>query len=154
MPPPLQEIVELFRRLPEGERRALLMHYATQAASAAPAGAEAYQINDIRQDAQCSDVVGVHLSLEDGRLRLALSLGPRVQTLTRAMAAILHQGLRGCSPGEVLAVPEDVITAIVGETLVRQRSQTAFYLLRRLRAAVEALAGAAPAPSRARQQGS
>jgi cysteine desulfuration protein SufE len=62
-----------------------------------------------------------------------MTLGPEVQTLTRAMTAILCKGFDGRTPQEVLGLPEDFVTRIVGAELVRVRSQTIFYALARIK---------------------
>jgi cysteine desulfuration protein SufE len=56
-----------------------------------------------------------------------------VQTLTRAMAAILCKGLDGATPQQILDLPQDFVTRIVGAELVRVRSQTTFYVLSRVK---------------------
>jgi cysteine desulfuration protein SufE len=63
----------------------------------------------------------------------AVNLGPHVQTLTRAMTAILCKGLEGASPEAVLDVPQDFVPKIVGSQLVRVRSQTVYYILTRMK---------------------
>ena len=61
----------------------------------------------------------------------------QVQTLTRALAAILCQGLEGATPTEVLTLPPDFVPKIVGSQLVRLRSQTVYYILTRMKNAVK-----------------
>jgi cysteine desulfuration protein SufE len=62
-----------------------------------------------------------------------INLGAQVQTLTRAMTAILCKGLDGLTPEEVLEIPADFVPKIVGADLVRQRSQTVYYILTRMK---------------------
>src|SRR2546423_8524270 len=62
-----------------------------------------------------------------------MTLGPEVQTLTRAMTAILCKGLDGRTPQEVLELPSDFVTRILGAELVRVRSQTIYYVLSRIK---------------------
>ena len=62
-----------------------------------------------------------------------MTLGPEVQTLTRAMTAILCKGLDGRTPQEILDLPSDFVTRIVGSELVRVRSQTIYYVLSRIK---------------------
>jgi cysteine desulfuration protein SufE len=62
-----------------------------------------------------------------------MTLGPEVQTLTRAMTAILCKGLDGSTPQEILDLPSDFVTRIVGTELVRVRSQTVYYVLTRIK---------------------
>jgi cysteine desulfuration protein SufE len=62
-----------------------------------------------------------------------MTLGPEVQTLTRAMTAILCKSLEGCTPQEIVDLPSDFVTRIVGAELVRIRSQTIYYVLSRIK---------------------
>src|SRR5436190_24135315 len=62
-----------------------------------------------------------------------MALGPEVQTLTRSMTAILCKGLEGSTPQEILDLPSDCVTRIVGTELVRIRSQTVYYVLTRIK---------------------
>ena len=63
-------------------------------------------------------------------------MGPKVQTLTRALASILCETLEGATIEQVLTVKDECISQIVGEKLVRLRSQTIYYLIHRMRSAV------------------
>ena len=49
------------------------------------------------------------------------------------MASILCKGLDGATPREVLDLPSDFVTRIVGAELVRVRSQTTYYILTRMK---------------------
>ncbi len=137
-PGELPAIIELFSDLPEGERRENLMAFAGGAGRWTPAEGESFDVEDVRKDAECTDEVGVHLRVEGGRVHLRMSLGPEVQTLTRAMAAILCRGLEGCRIDEVLALRPDFVPQIVGAELVRLRSRTVYYVLSRLQEAAAA----------------
>ena len=55
------------------------------------------------------------------------------ETLTRAMTSILCKGLDGATPQEILDLPSDFVTRIVGAELVRVRSQTTYYVLTRIK---------------------
>ena len=80
------------------------------------------------------DTVGVYLHVdENGKAHIRMTLGPEVQTLTRAMTAVLCKGLDGCTPQEILDLPSDFVTRIVGTELVRIRSQTIYYVLTRIK---------------------
>lgn len=137
MPPSLQEIIDLFQHLPEAERRESLIAYAEAAAALSPKSGECYDHEEVRRDSFCSDTVGIHLRMEStGQVHFAISLGPKIQTLTRALAAILCRSLDGCQPAEILAVPREIIPCIVGSELVRLRSQTIYYILDRIQEAV------------------
>ena len=58
-------------------------------------------------------------SMNEGKAHIRMTLGPEVQTLTRAMTAILCKGLDGSTPQEILDLPSDFVTRIVGTELVR-----------------------------------
>ena len=134
-PGELPAILDLFEGLPEGERRENLMAFADAASKWAPEEGERFDFRDLRHDAECSDKVGVYLRIENGRAHFKMSLGPQVQTLTRAMATILCRGLDGCTVEEVITLPRDFIAKIVGAELVRLRSRTVYYVLSRIKEA-------------------
>lgn len=135
-PSKLQEIIGLFEVLPEEEKRETLIAYADQAVSQAPKEGEVFVLEDVRKDEECTDTVGVYLVVDDARkVRFRITLGPQVQTLTRAMTAILCKGFEGADIDEVMAVPADFVSKIVGAQLVRQRSQTVYYILTRMKGA-------------------
>lgn len=135
-PAKLGQIVELFEVLPEGEKRETLIAYADQAAAQTPREGETFALEDVRKDEECTDTVGVFLSVDpDRRVRFRITLGPQVQTLTRAMTSILCKGFEGATIEEVMEVPADFVPKIVGAQLVRQRSQTVYYILTRMKSA-------------------
>lgn len=137
LPPALEEIVALFDALSEDERRENLIAYADAAPRCAPRPGERFDLEDVRKDEECTDAVGIFLKVDPATRasHLRISLGPHVQTLTKALAAILCRGLEGTPPGEILDVPADFVPCIVGGQLVRLRSQTVYYLLSRLKGA-------------------
>ena len=133
-PPKLNNIINLFEMLPEVERRETLVSYADSAKKQEPKPGEQFELEDVRKDEECADTVGVYLHVDDeGKAHFRMTLGPEVQTLTRAMTAILCKGLDGATPQEVLDLPSDFVTRIVGEQLVRVRSQTTYYILTRMK---------------------
>jgi len=133
-PPNLAEIVELFDALSDGEKRENLIAYADQAPRCAPLSGESFDLEDVRKDEECTDTVGVFLKVDAGRrAHFRVSLGPQVQTLTKAMTAILCRGLDGTAPREIMEVPPDFVPRIVGGQLVRLRSQTVYYILTRMK---------------------
>ena len=142
LPAALQSLAELFDSLPETERRSLLIHFASHIARHAPQDGERYEIEDVRHDAECTDTVGIHLWRDPaGGCHFRLTLGPEVQTLTRALSSILCEGLDGATPAAVLDVPDSVIDRIAGGTLTRLRSRTVYYLLLRMKESVRRLPG-------------
>ena len=138
-PKKLQAIVDLFEMLPEEEKRENLIAYADQARHCAPKEGEQFDLEDVRKDEECADTVGVFMSVDPGaHAHLRLSLGPKVQILTKAMAAILCKGLEASTLQEILEVPADFVPKIVGGQLVRVRSQTVYYILTRIKSACRA----------------
>jgi cysteine desulfuration protein SufE len=139
-PPKLGAIVSLFEGLPEDEKRETLISYADQAAKCEPADGETFDLEDVRKDEECTDTVGIFLKVEEpGRhVHFRVSLGPKVQILTKAMTSILCRGLECSTLDEVLEVPADFVPRIVGGQLVRARSQTVYYVLTRMKSACRA----------------
>jgi cysteine desulfuration protein SufE len=136
-PAPLQELIVFFEGLSESERREALIDYAAAADSCARKTGVTYHYEEVRKDAICSDAVGVFLHhREDGKIHFAVELGPKVQTLTRALTTILCRGLDGCTLNELRAVPPDFVPRLIGAELVRLRSQTVYYVLDRLKEAL------------------
>jgi cysteine desulfuration protein SufE len=133
-PQGLQSIIELFETLPDQERRDALISYADQTRKWEPREGESFDLEDIRKDEECTDTVGVFLRVDkDDRAALRVSLGPQVQTLTRAMTSILCRGLSHTTVNEILDVPSDFVPKIVGGELIRVRSQTVYYVLTRIK---------------------
>ena len=133
-PKKLQNIINLFDHLPEVERRETLVSYSDSASKLGPLPGEKFDLEDVRKDEECADTVGVYLQVDgEGKAHIRMTLGPEVQTLTRAMAAILCKGLDGATPQEILDLPQDFVTRIVGADLVRVRSQTTYYVLSRIK---------------------
>ncbi len=135
-PEKLEEILELFEHLPETERREMLISFSENTRQHEPREGETFDLEDVRKDDECTDEVGVFLNIDDqGGAHFRVKLGPKVQTLTRAMTAILCQGLDGSIPQAVQEVPQDFVPRIVGSELVRLRSQTVYYVLTRMKSA-------------------
>jgi len=136
-PERLQAIVDLFQSLSEEERRETLISYSEQAPKWRRSEREYFDLEDVRKDEECTDTVGVFLRIEEGdRAVFRIDLGPQVQTLTRAMTAILCRGLEHATIGEVLEMPSDFVPKIIGAELVRARSHTVYYVLSRMKGIV------------------
>lgn len=137
-PEPLKDLIDLFEHLPEQERRENLVVMADNAKRHEPAEGEVFDLEDVRKDEECTDTVGIFLRVEDGdKLHFAVTLGPMVQTLTKAMTSILCRGLNGAKPQDILDVPADFVPRIIGAELVRLRSQTVYYVLSRMKTATK-----------------
>jgi cysteine desulfuration protein SufE len=137
-PTKLAEIISLFESLPDAEKRDMLIVFADSAANQQPRAGETFDLEDVRKDEECTDTVGIFLKVNpDDTSHFRVTLGPQVQTLTKAMTSILCKGLDGITPREMLEVPADFVPKIVGVDLVRQRSQTVYYILTRMKSAAK-----------------
>src|ERR1700730_17603881 len=88
-PPKLAAIIHLFESLPEEEKRENLIAYSEQAGKHEPKDGESFDLEDVRKDEECTDSVGVFLRLdEEKHAHFRITLGPQVQTLTKAMTSI------------------------------------------------------------------
>jgi len=133
-PEKLQEIVSLFEHLPEEEKRESLVSYSLTTKNYEPKDGEKFDLEDVRKDEECADTVGVFLRVDgEGKSHFRMTLGPQVQTLTKAMTAILCKGLDGVTPKAVMELESDFVPKIVGAQLVRVRSQTTYYILSRMK---------------------
>jgi cysteine desulfuration protein SufE len=137
-PAALEEIIELFEYLPDVEKRETLILYAENSEHCAPAEGDRFELEDVRKDEECTDTVGIFLNVDAaGGAHYKVSLGDKVQTLTRAMTSILCKAFEGVPLREILAVPADFVPRIVGGELVRLRSQTVYYVLTRMKGAAK-----------------
>jgi cysteine desulfuration protein SufE len=135
-PAKLARIIGLFESLPEEEKRENLIAYSEQSKKHEPKSGETFDLEDVRKDEECTDTVGVFMKVDpDRRAHFRITLGPQVQTLTKAMTSILCRGLDGSTPEEILELPSDYVPRIVGGNLVRIRSQTVYYILTRMKSA-------------------
>ena len=135
-PPKLTAIISLFESLPEEEKRGSLIAYSEQAKKHEPKPGEIFDLEDVRKDEECTDTVGVFMKVDEGKqAHFRITLGPQVQTLTKAMTSILCRGLDGSTLDEILDLPSDFVPRIVGSNLVRIRSQTVYYILTRMKSA-------------------
>ncbi len=137
-PEPLNDLIDLFEHLPEQERRENLVVMADNAKRHEPAEGAIFDLEDVRKDEECTDTVGIYLRIDEGdKLYFSVTLGPMVQTLTKAMTSILCRGLNGSKPQAILDVPADFVPRIIGAELVRLRSQTVYYVLSRMKTATK-----------------
>ena len=138
-PQNLVKIINFFESLPDDEKRENLLSYANRSKAWEPNPDLIYDLKDIRKDEECTDTVGIYLKMNQGKVFFNISMGPKVQTLTRALASILCEALKGATIEQVLAVKNECISQIVGQKLVQLRSQTVYYLIQRMRSAVSSI---------------
>jgi cysteine desulfuration protein SufE len=141
----LESTVKLFESLPKETKIQGLISLSDSLPKLAPDLKESWEVQDVRKDHECLDVVGLYARRDDaGHVKLAATVGREVTTLTRALTALFVENLSGESAEHILDVQPDVIPRVVGEALMKQRSNTAYYTLRRIKEAVEILEGKRP----------
>ena len=96
-----------------------------------------YCIKDIRKDEHCTDEVGIFVLSDKNEISFRVSLGEKVQTLTRAISSILCEVSEKQDKNTIRAINRNDISRIVGHELVRLRSQTVYYILDRMQEALE-----------------
>ena len=138
-PQNLVKIINFFESLPDDEKRENLLSYANRSKAWEPNPDLIYDLKDIRKDEECTDTVGIYLKMDQEKVFFNISMGPKVQTLTRALASILCEALKGATIEQVLTVKDECISQIVGQKLVQLRSQTVYYLIQRMRSAVSSI---------------
>ena len=130
------ELIHFFESLPENERRENLMLFAKKADKWVPDGEISYSIQDVRKDKHCTDEVGIFVNSTNDTISFRVSLGPKVQTLTRAIASILCEISEEEKIEKIQAIQKNDISRIIGQELVRLRSQTVYYILERMQEAL------------------
>lgn len=136
----LESNVRLFESLPKETKIQGLISLSESLPKLAPDESEPWDVVDVRKDHECLDVVGLYARRDDaGRVELAATVGREVTTLTRALTALFVENLSGETPEAIRSVEPSLIPRVVGEALMKQRSNTAYYTLRRIHEAVEQL---------------
>ena len=130
------ELIHFFESLPENERRENLMLFAKKADKWVPDREINYCIQDVRKDEHCTDEVGIFVNSTNDTISFRVSLGPKVQTLTRAIASILCEISEEEKIEKIQAIQKNDISRIIGQELVRLRSQTVYYILERIQEAL------------------
>jgi cysteine desulfuration protein SufE len=133
----LEAHVQHFENLDNSARIQALIGLAQAVGSIEPAPNASWDFTEVRQDEECLDSLGVYLKKDHSTLQLAASVGEETTTLTRALTAVLVQHLSGETPERILEVSGSVVPRLVGENLLRQRRNTAYYPLRRIQEAVK-----------------
>jgi sulfur transfer protein SufE len=119
----LDSAVKLFETFPKETKIQGLISLADSLPRLAPKEGETWDVEDV----------------EDGHVKLAAEVGKEVTTLTRALTSLFVENLSGETTRNILSVDASIIPRIVGEALMRQRSNTAYYTLRRIHEAVKLL---------------
>lgn len=98
-----------------------------------------WDYTEIRQDQECLDEMGLYLRQQHNTLHFAATVGSEATTLTRALTAVLVKHLSGETPQRILDLKDAFVPRLVGESLLRQRRNAAYYPLRRVQDAVRHL---------------
>lgn len=142
-PEALQELIALCEQAGEAERREILHAFAQSVDQFCPQQGRTYTYADERKDEGCTDTVGIFLSVSPkNETEFAVSFGPQVQTLTRALGYVLCKGLQNTPLDQIADLSGAFVPRLVGETLVRLRSQTVYYVLDRMKEATRAVQSA------------
>ena len=108
IPPRLREIIEEFQDSDRNEKLELMLDYADRL----PALPERLRSHaGMEQVHECMSPVFVHGELEGEGMVFYFDV-PEEAPTTRGYASIMAEGLRGCTPREVLAVPSDFFQAM------------------------------------------
>lgn len=103
LPPELQKIVTDFSYC-QGQEK---LEYLLELAEGLPPLPARYQgKQNANQVHECMSPVFIYAEREDGRVHFFIDVPPEAPTV-RGFSAILHQGLNGRSPAEILAVPNE-----------------------------------------------
>ena len=103
-PPALQRIVDLFAGAPKELRLQALLEYSRKVPPLPPELADHPEL--MEPVPECQTPFFLKTDVDDGHVRLHFSVPDEAPT-TRGFAGILHAGLDGASPSDVLAVPND-----------------------------------------------
>jgi cysteine desulfuration protein SufE len=119
LPGKLQEIVDDFALAEKQEKVELLIQYA-ESLPPLPAWLEDER-DTMDAVPECMTPVHVFGELKDGRITFHFDIPPQAPTV-RGLAAILANGLNGCTPEEILSVPADFYLAMdLQEAISHQR---------------------------------
>lgn len=119
LPPKLQEIIDDFQLSEAREKIELLIQYSENI----PDIPAELQTNRAEMETveECMTPVFVQAQLSSGRLNFYFDV-PRESPTVRGFAAIMGEGLSGCTPQEVLAVPNDFFNRMgLEQVLTMQR---------------------------------
>jgi len=103
LPPRLQEIVEDFSYCEGQEKLEVLLEFA-ESLQPLPDWLEGKK-QDMDEVHECMTPVFIYPEKRDGRLYYHFDIPPESPTV-RGFAAIMQQGLDGCTPEEITAVPD------------------------------------------------
>jgi cysteine desulfuration protein SufE len=146
LPAQLAEIVEDFASAPPRDRLEMLLEYSHMLPALPPQFAE--HPERMEPVPECQSPLFVTTEMEDGVVRIYAD-APAEAPTTRGFAGILHAGLDGLTPDEVLAVPGDVTQRLaLAEVVSPLRLRGATALLARIQRQVRDLVAGGAMPGR------
>jgi cysteine desulfuration protein SufE len=143
LPGGLAEVVEEFADTPAELRLEALLDYSNKV----PPLPEHVRAGELERVHECQTPFFVAAELDDdGLVRLYFQAPPEAPT-TRGFAGILHAGLDGERPEQVLATPDDFWVGMgLGQVISPLRLRGMAAILARIKRQVRALAAGAQAP--------
>ena len=136
-PPALRETIAEFQEASPSERIDYMVDYA-ESLPDLPERLRS-QRDRMEQVHECLTPVFLHTEAPDGRVHFYFDI-PRESPTVRGYASILAAGLNGCTPAEVLALPDDIYYLLgLHEALTHQRLRGLHALLIYMKRQVQAL---------------
>ena len=119
IPAKLSQIIEDFQLAEGGEKLELLLEYAEKLPAAGPW--RQARPEEIEAVPECMTPVFLYSELIDGALVLYFDV-PRESPTVRGFAEIFREGLAGCTPEQILALPADIYLKLgLEKALTHQR---------------------------------
>jgi cysteine desulfuration protein SufE len=140
LPPALAELAEDFQELESRERLQLLLELSDEL----PELPERYagHLDAMEQVHECQSPLFLAVEVDDDVVHVYFD-APRESPTTRGFAGILHTGLDGLAPAQVLAVPDDAPYRFgLGEAVSPLRLRGMVAMLSRIKRQVRARVGA------------
>lgn len=106
LPASLAEIVDDFQALEERERLQLLLEFSRSLPDLPERLSDHPEL--LEQVVECQSPLFLTVEMEDDDVVRLFFKAPAEAPTTRGFAGVLHEGLDGLSPEEILAVPDDM----------------------------------------------
>lgn len=144
LPPKLQEIVDMFGGLPRDMVLPALLEYSRKVPPLPQKYVEHPEF--LQPVPECTSPFALVTEVEDGRVQLHFQVPPEAPTV-RGYAGILHAGLQGVTPEEVLNLPDTFYLDMgLGKVLTPLRLRGIGAILGRLKNDLRAKQADAPTP--------
>ena len=107
----LDSAVKMFETFPKETKIQGLISSADSLPRLAPKEGENWDVEDVRKDHECLDVVGLYVESRMATCKLAATVGKEVTTLTRALTSLFVENLSGETRRTYLSVEASIISA-------------------------------------------